>query len=67
MTKSPNSFKDQARGISTDMSAQAVAHRMKIMDQLWAAGLKMRKVRRDADPTIRLDHSTNEKVSAQGI
>jgi|GEM_PF-2288490 len=41
MKISPNQFKNAARGVSADMSAAAVSRRVRIMDQLWAAGRSM--------------------------
>jgi hypothetical protein len=41
MKTSPNQFKNTARGVSADMSAAAVSRRVRIMDQLWAAGRSM--------------------------
>ncbi|MGV3660721.1 MAG: hypothetical protein ACO1TE_11075 [Prosthecobacter sp.] len=43
MKTSPNKFKDHARGVSTDMSGEAVTRRVRIMDQLWAMGNRMKK------------------------
>lgn len=43
MKTSPNKFKDNARGVSTDMSGEAVARRVRIMDQLWTLGNRMRR------------------------
>lgn len=40
--QSPNRFKDKARGVSADMSGEAVAKRIRIMDQLWKAAQKAR-------------------------
>lgn len=45
MKKSPNRSKDAARGISNDMSPEAVAHRVRIMDQLWEAARHIRAAR----------------------
>lgn len=42
MKTSPNKFKDHARGVSTDMSGEAVTRRVRIMDQLWALGNRMK-------------------------
>lgn len=41
MKNSPNQFKDAARGVSADMSPQAIAKRVRIMDLLWTEGRKM--------------------------
>ena len=41
MKTSPNQFKNAARGVSADMSAEAMSRRVRIMDQLWAAGRSM--------------------------
>ncbi len=42
MTPSPNEFKDAARGLSADMSPEAVARRVDIMDELWEASREAR-------------------------
>jgi hypothetical protein len=43
MKTSPNQFKNTARGVSADLSSQAIAKRVRIMDLLWAEGWKMRR------------------------
>ena len=42
MKLSPNQFKDAGRGKSFDMSPQAVAKRIRVLDQLWTAGRALR-------------------------
>ncbi|MBE2282955.1 MAG: hypothetical protein IAE77_05790 [Prosthecobacter sp.] len=45
MKLSPNQFKNAARGVSTDMSAEAISRRVKIMDRLWQTGRRMKAIR----------------------
>ncbi len=48
MKTSPNKFKNDARGVSADMSEEAVSRRLRIMDQLWALGNRMKNASKAA-------------------
>ncbi len=43
MNKSPKSFKDTGRGISTDMSPEAISKRIRMLDDLWKTARRLQK------------------------
>lgn len=43
MKPSPNRFKDAGRGVSSDMSPEAVVKRIRVLDQLWVTAKTLRK------------------------